>query len=154
MCESCFGDKHMKLIKVAIVLTWFTLGLIVGNAQEINTRKPDHFVTKFTVTLFTADAVVRSLDGYSTLKNLSNPCRCFHESNPIAPKGSSVAAEAGFQAGALALTYGSAWLLNKHHHPKMARAVMMFDIGAESYYVGRNFTRREVDVVTGTTLKK
>jgi hypothetical protein len=129
----------------------FQLAELSGHTQE--TRKPDHFVTKFTVTLFTADAVVRSLDGYSTLKNLSNPCRCFHESNPIAPKGSSVAAEAGFQAGALALTYGSAWLLNKHHHPKMARAVMMFDIGAESYYVGRNFTRREVDAVAGTTLR-
>jgi len=123
----------MKIIKAAIVLTYFFLGAIIGQAQISSSVKPDYidtwiasakttsapkpekFVTKFTIALFSADATVRALDGYSTVKLLNDPCRCFHESDPIAPKGGSIAAEAAFQAGALAAVYGGAWLLNEAH---------------------------------------
>jgi len=162
----------MKIIKAAIVLTWFAFGVIVGQSQTISSsvkpdyldtwiasaktvpvQKKDNFNTKFVIALFSADATVRALDGYSTVKLLNDPCRCFHESDPIAPKGGSIAAEAAFQAGALAAVYGGAWLLNRHHHTKMARALLLIDIGSESYAVGRNFTRTRNGVPTGETLR-
>jgi len=161
-----------NLIKTAVVASFFLLGAIIGQSQTISSsvkpdyidtwiasakmipvQKKDPFVTKFTIALFSADATVRALDGYSTVKLLNDPCRCFHESDPIAPKGGSIAATAAFQAGALAAVYGGAWLLNRHHHAKMARALLMIDIGSESYAVGRNFTRTRDIAPVGTPLQ-
>lgn len=162
----------MKLIKAAIVLTWFAFGVIVGQSQTISSSvkpdyldtwiasakttsilKPETFNTKFVIALFSADATVRALDGYSTVKLLNDPCRCFHESDPIAPKGGSIAAEAAFQAGALAAVYGGAWLLNRHGHHKLARTLLMLDVTSEIYAVGRNFTRTRDVAPVGTPLQ-
>src|SRR5882724_9172944 len=162
----------MKLIKAAIVLTWFALGVIVGQSQTISSSvkpdyldtwiaraktvpapKPETFNTKFVIALFSADATVRALDGYSTVKLLNDPCHCFHESDPIAPKGGSIAAEAAFQAGTLAAVYGSAWLLNRHGHHKLARTLLMLDVASESYAVGRNLTRTRNIAPVGTPLQ-
>lgn len=143
----------MKLIKAGIILTWFVFGIIVGQSQEPLIRKPETFNTKFVIALFSADATVRALDGYTTVKLLNDPCRCYKESDPIAPKGGSIAAEAGFQAGALAAVYGGAWLLNRHGHHKLARTLLMLDVVSESYAVGRNYTRDRIVVPIGTPIK-
>jgi hypothetical protein len=129
----------------------FQLAELSGHTQE--TRKPEPFTTKFTIALFSADATLRAIDGYSTVKLLNDPCRCFKESDPIAPKGGSIAAEAGFQAGALAAVYGGAWLLNRHGHHKLARTLLMVDIGSEGYAVGRNYTRERIVAPVGTSLQ-
>src|SRR5882762_9256921 len=160
-----------NLIKTAVIASFFLLGAIIGQAQISSSVKPDYldtwiasaktvpvqksetFNTRLVIALFSADATVRALDGYSTIKLLNDPCRCFHESDPIAPKGGSIAATAAFQAGALAAVYGGAWLLNRHHHAKMARALLMIDIGSESYAVGRNFTRTRDIAPVGTPLQ-
>lgn len=141
----------MKLIKAGIILTWFALGVLIGQAQK--TRNPETFNTKFVIALFSADATVRALDGYTTVKLLNDPCRCYKESDPIAPKGGSIAAEAGFQAGALAAVYGGAWLLNRHGHHKLARTLLMMDVASESYAVGRNYTRTPESKPFGTTIQ-
>jgi hypothetical protein len=140
-----------NIIKTAVIASFFLLGAIIGQSQE--TRKPENFNTKFVIALFSADATVRALDGYTTVKLLNDPCRCYHESDPIAPKGGSIAAAAAFQAGALAAVYGGAWILNKHHHTKMARALLLIDIGSESYAVGRNMTRSKPVPVFGTPIQ-
>jgi len=127
--------------------------MFLASAHTIKANQPDKFNTKFVIALFSADATIRALDGYSTIKLLNDPCRCFHESDPIAPKGGSIAAEAAFQAGALAAVYGGAWLLNRHGHHKLARTLLMLDVASESYAVGRNLTRTRNIAPVGTPLQ-
>ncbi len=162
----------MKMfIKTAVILTYFALGVVIAQSQQFSSSvKPDYLDTwmasaktvpaqnkdqlntKFVIALFSADATVRALDGYSTVKLLNDPCRCFHESDPIAPKGGSIVATAAFQAGALAAVYGGAWILNRHGHHKLARTLLMLDVASESYAVGRNFTRTRNVAPTGTQI--
>lgn len=164
--------KSSTIIKAAVIGSFFLLGVLVGQTQTVSSsvkpdyldtwiasaktvpeQKPEKFNTKFVIALFSADATVRALDGYSTIKLLNDPCRCFKESDPIAPKGGSIAAEAAFQAGALAAVYGGAWLLNRHGHHKLARTLLMLDVASESYAVGRNFTRTRNISPIGTPLQ-
>ncbi len=91
----------MKMfIKTAVILTYFALGVVIAQSQQFSSSvKPDYLDTwmasaktvpaqnkdqlntKFVIALFSADATVRALDGYSTVKLLNDPCRCFHESD-------------------------------------------------------------------------
>jgi len=130
----------MKLSHLIIIgLVAFTLKGKVGLAQEHKPDQPTKLITPLTLSLFSADAVLRSLDGYTTVKNLGNPCKCVHETNPLAPHSASVGKQVAFQAGALAATYGTAWLLNHYHHPKLARVVLMIDVANEARSVVGNY---------------
>lgn len=95
-------------------------------------------VDKLTVTLFTADCLLRGLDAYSTHRLLSDPCKCFGERDPIAPHTPNWGAQIGFQAGMFALVTGSAYMLNRHHHERWAKAVLFLDLASEGIAVGNN----------------
>lgn len=143
----------MRLSNIAIIgLVAFTLKGKVGSAQE---HKPDQpkLITPFTLSLFSADALLRGIDGYTTVKNLGNSCACVHETNPMAPHSASVGKQVAFQAGALAATYGTAWLLNHYHHPKLARSVLMLDVANEARSVVGNYrVDTSVNYVNGKQL--
>ena len=127
-----------SLATIALIAT-FTLHGKVGLAQEHKPDQPAKLITPFTLSLFSADALLRGIDGYTTVKNLGNPCKCIHETNPMAPHSASVGQQVAFQAGALAATYGTAWLLNRYHHPKLARIVLMIDVANEARSVVGNY---------------
>lgn len=109
-------------------------------------------ITPFTITLFSADAMLRVIDGYTTVNNLNDKCHCIHENNPLAPHSGSIGKQIAFQASALALTTGTAWLANRYHHPKIARAIMMIDIANETRSVVGNYQVNHIANGKGTKL--
>lgn len=141
-----------SLATIALVAT-FTLHGKVGSAQEHGPDQPTKLITPFTLSLFSADALLRGIDGYTTVKNLGNPCKCIHETNPMAPHSASVGKQILFQGSALAATYGTAWLLNHYHHPKLARVVLMIDAANEARSVVGNYrVDTSANYVTGKQL--
>lgn len=109
-------------------------------------------ITPFTINLFSADAMLRVMDGYTTVNNLNDPCHCIHETNPLAPHSGSIGKQIAFQASALAITTGTAWLANKYHHPKIAHAIMMIDIANETRSVIGNYQVNHIANVNDTKL--
>jgi len=148
------GETSMRLSHIAIIgLVAFTLKGKVGSAQEHKPDQPAKLITPFTLSLFSADALLRSLDGYTTVKNLGNSCACVHETNPMAPHSASVGKQILFQSSALAATYGTAWLLNHYHHPKLARVILMIDVANEARSVVGNYrVDTSANYVTGKQL--
>lgn len=128
----------MRLSHIAIiVLVAFTLKGKVGLSEAVPTHQ-DKFITPITITLFSADALLRTVDGLSTVHNLGDKCKCFKEINPIAPHSDSALKQAAFQAGMLATVYGAAWTFHHYHHDKIASTIMMLDIGSEAFAVQGN----------------
>ena len=143
----------MRLTSLAtIALVAFTLQGKVGQAQA-KPSQPEKFITPFNITLFSADATLRMLDGYTTVNLLNNPCKCAHETNPLAPHSGSIGKQVAFQAGALAATTGTAWLLHHYHHEKLSKIILMIDIGNESRsIIGNYMVDTSANHVTGTQL--
>lgn len=91
-------------------------------------------------TLYSIDGALRAADGYTTYKFLSDPCKCFHEADPLAPKSSNPVAIGLFQASALmAVTQGHN-LLVAHGHKKLAHILLWADLGSEAFAVVHNST--------------
>lgn len=138
-------------IKKAIAITILMGTTAVGFSQAIpGSSKP--FINKFNIMLFSADSLLRTMDGYTTVNNLNDPCHCIHETNPLAPHNGSIGKQIAFQASALAITTGTVWTFNHYHHPKIARAIMMIDIANETRSVVGNYGVNHATNVTGTKL--
>jgi hypothetical protein len=75
--------------------------------------------------LLASDAGARALDGYSTLKMLKNNN---HEKFLPAFVVHDPPALAAFEGGMLTLNYFAARNLARHHHPKLAKAVIAADV--------------------------
>ena len=121
----------------AFVLIFISaIGLAQGQAVQVQPIEP--FNTKFVITLWSADAALRAMDGRTTSSILNHPCRCGHELDPIAPRTGSPLAQSLFQASALVGVYASAYLLNKHGHRKLARWVLALDVTSESIAMQNN----------------
>ncbi len=113
-----------------------------GRAQSLSDRKSSIFT--WTHTLDAADLLLRSADIYTTHRNLTNPCRCFYEADPLAPSTSSLAAEAAF-------FYGSGLLVvagdrAAQHSPRRwlrrsGRLLLLADILSEAIAIAHNNTQ-------------
>jgi hypothetical protein len=127
----------MKLAS-AIALLFFTLVLIfVGLTAVAQEPQPFH-ADKTLKALWLADSATRLGDGITTYLMLSNKCRCIHEVDPIAPHSSNIGKITAFQAGiAVGLHVGS-MELEKHHHDKLAKTMLLIDIGSESGAIVNN----------------
>jgi hypothetical protein len=137
----------MRLTYIGII----ALATTTACAQAKPNQAPKA-ITPFTISLFSADALLRVMDGYTTVTNLNDPCKCIHETNPLAPHSGSVGKQIAFQASALAVATGSAWLLNHYHHPKIARAIMTIDVANETRSLIGNVTVNHIDNVNHTVL--
>jgi hypothetical protein len=127
-------QSHYSLISVALLISTSLF------AQE--KPKTHNFFDKENITLFSADALVRSLDAQSTRRMLSNPCHCFEEKQlPKAIANSTptmYAYSLGFSAGMMGLSY----LAHKTHHHKIERLIPMIDIVLDGSAVGHNYALR------------
>jgi hypothetical protein len=98
-------------------------------------HKETHWVDR---SLLATDAILRVGDGITTSLLLNDPCRCYYEVDPIAPKGGRWWEVYGFQAAAEgSLTTGSRWL-SARHHKKLARTAMILSIGGEVWAMQLN----------------
>lgn len=84
------------------------------------------------------DTAIRVGDVITTYRLLNNPCHCFKEADPIAPKGSALLPSIAFQASAGAAIYLGSQFLRAHHHLRLAYALQVVDIESETYAVFAN----------------
>ena len=89
--------------------------------------------------LMLADGLLRGLDMHSTYRLLNDPCGCFRERDPIAPKGKGLGQMMAFQMAAGFAVQGGANYLRHHGHAKWARALVIADIASESFAVVNNY---------------
>lgn len=88
--------------------------------------------------MFLTDSAIRVGDVITTYRLLNNPCRCFREADPIAPKGGALLPSVAFQASAGAAVFLGSQLLLRHHHPRFAYMLQAIDIESEMYAVFAN----------------
>lgn len=94
--------------------------------------------TSFYKALYATDGALRMGDVITTYRLLSDPCRCFKEADPLAPKGSNPVASALFQASALMAVTQAHNLLVAHGHKKLAHILLWADVASEAIAVGHN----------------
>lgn len=126
----------MFIKSVAII----ALTATVGMAQEAKPQpKPHVFFDRYNVVLFSADALVRTLDAQSTRSFMTNKCKCLEEANlPKSIAGSTskmYAYSLGVSAGVMGLSY----LAHKTHHHKLERFIPMVDAGYDLSAVIGNY---------------
>lgn len=89
--------------------------------------------------LFQADALLRLGDAITTQRTVFDGTGRFHEMDPISPgENHSALLAYGFQLGAHVAVIQGHNLLVRHHHAKLARALVVADIVMESYTVQMN----------------
>ena len=120
-------------MKLALAIIATSMCFHAG-AQEI----PNAPVPTATNILFLADTTLRFGDVITTYKLMHDPCHCFHESDPIAPKGKAILPSVAFQAGADAAVLLGSEFLRRHHHRKLALILQSVDIESETIAVINN----------------
>lgn len=103
--------------------------------------------------LFQADALLRLGDSITTHRTVFDGTGRFSEADPIAPgENHSVALVYIYQLSAHVAIIQGHNLLVRHHHAKLARALVVADVVMEAYTVGQN-VRHEMQAtpVSGTT---
>jgi hypothetical protein len=130
----CFNFK-----RVAILLVFISLAM-AGGAQELPSAPTphNHPIGRLEASLLAADAAVRLGDGVTTYRFLSDPCRCYHEIDPIAPHSANAAKIAAFQVASWGgVAVGERWL-RRRGHSRLALALQVGDIAMEGYWVQSN----------------
>jgi len=78
------------------------------------------------------------VDAITTHEALTNPCQCFQEANPLAPKSGSWGSQIGFHAAIGGLAIGGAYWFRHHNSPKYANFLLWESITLESVAVTSN----------------
>lgn len=114
-----------NLIRLPLILLLVSFPAAAQDLPE----SPTPYWTKPTIALVSLDAAAKSADMAFTMRNYSRPY--FQEYDPMArPFVHSGPILAGFSQGALfASEVFTSYELNKHGHPKMARALLLIGAG-------------------------
>jgi hypothetical protein len=110
-------------------LRYAVLGLLVASIPAL-AQEPRPFLTKTTIALFSADALVRTMDAASTVRNLNNPCKCFVETG-VGSK--HVLPEYGYSLAVPALAFGVGYWAHKHHHRYLETGSKLFAVWDVAY---------------------
>lgn len=112
----------MKHLAIALLISG------VAAAQEPAKPKPVHaFLDKTNLALFSADALVRSLDAQSTRAKLTNPCHCFYENQLPSWIAGSTPRMYTYSLAVTGAVVGGAWILHKTRHHKLERLLPIAD---------------------------
>lgn len=99
---------------------------VIGQAKP--TVKPEHnFFDKYNVVLFSADALVRSLDAKTTRDFMTNPCKCMKENNLPDAIVSSTPRMYAYSLGVSAGIIGLSYLAHRTHHHRIERLIPLLD---------------------------
>ena len=131
-------NKFKSIAKI-IAFTLLLPAFVSAQTTEPTAQKPHVFFDKTNMTLFSADALVRSLDAQTTRSFMTNPCKCMVEANLSNAIASSTprmyAYSLGVSAGVVALSY----IAHRTHHHKIERLIPMIDIAYDGQAVIRNY---------------
>ena|ERR1700744_4652043 len=120
----------------------FILALTTSAIAQNRPTRPSPFVNKENITLWTADALVRALDAESTRHNLTDPCRCFHETSLPGAIAGSTPRMYGYSFGVTGVVVVGSWVAHRTHHYRVERVIPMIDIGWDSRSVENNWRIR------------
>lgn len=102
-------------------------------------KKEHVFFDKTNMALFSADALVRSLDAQSTRSFMTNPCKCIREAYLPNYIVSSTPRMYAYSLGVSAGLVGMAYLAHKTHHHKLERLIPAMDIAYDGRLVLGNY---------------
>ena len=111
---------------------------VTVNAQELP-HKEHAFFDKTNLALFSADALVRSLDAQSTRSFETNNCRCISEKYLPQAIVSSSPKMYSYSLGMTGLVIGAAYVAHKTGHHRIERLVTMVDIAQDGRDVAGNY---------------
>jgi hypothetical protein len=127
-----------KLLNKKVVALLLALALCgIAKAQPTPDAPKPHRVT-LDRSLVAAEVAVRIGDTITTERFLTDPCRCMHETDPIAPHSAGWGREVAFQAANALLVIEGARILRSHHHPRLARLLLVEDVANEGRLVVSN----------------
>lgn len=108
-------------------------------AQE-PTAKPHAFLDRTNLALFSADALVRSLDAQSTRMRLTDPCKCYHEDQLPPVIVQSTPRMVAYSLTVAAVVEGAAYLAHRTGHHRIERLIPLLDIAGDGSTVTKNYT--------------
>lgn len=134
--------KLALLAMLAIVGIGGIAGGMVAHAQAIESgaRHPHQFFDRTNLALFSADALVRTMDAHSTRSMLTNPCKCYVEDNLPLAIAQSTPRMYGYSLGVSGGVMLGAWLAHKRGWHRLERILPMIDIVYDGKDVGNNLT--------------
>lgn len=91
--------------------------------------------------MLAADATARALDVYSTHRAIEHGSHELFLPNAIAKHPGAMAAYSG---AVVFLDYSAARFLEKHHHPKLAKAVIAIDAAQDAFWAIHNLTLKPI----------
>jgi hypothetical protein len=120
---------------------FLTLALLSASAfgQAIPTESVHPFFDKTNLALFSAEVLVRTLDAQSTRMDLTNPCKCYVESN-TSSASSSNATQYAYSLGVAGAYIGGSYFLHRMGHHRLERILPMFDIAFDGHAVAHNYS--------------
>lgn len=136
MCAQELSDAPTARTEAPKVKFTSTLGSRVASTIEHPYTLAGE--SSFYKALYATDGTLRVGDAVTTYRLLADPCKCFREVDPIAPKGSNPVAIALFQASALMAITQAHNLLIVHGHKKLAHILLWADVASEAIAVGHN----------------
>ena len=120
--------KQVKCFTSEVIVGWGLVLFILFSIIHLAANAQEHkFNNKTTIVLFSADALVRTLDAASTRANLTNPCKCFTESNTAWASGTTPGQYA-YSLGYVGVEYGLAYLAHRRGWHRLERAIPSIDI--------------------------
>jgi hypothetical protein len=110
------------------------------HAQQARDAAARHsFNDRENLTLFSADLLTRTLDWQSTRMLLTNPCKCFHETQLPEAIVSSSPRMLSYSLAVAGVVHGAAYLAHKTGHHKLERVIPMLDILGDGEAVINNY---------------
>lgn len=125
------------MIKFCAILCALTLTA----ASQEPTIKPERFFNRTNLTLFSADALARTLDAQSTRRFLDAPCKCYQEAVIPFATGSSVGTYV-YSYGVVAGLIGTSYLFHHLGHHRLEHLPQMIDIVVETPAIVSNYQLR------------
>jgi hypothetical protein len=133
-----FGKEWADKVRAtAALLIVFALATFAG-AQE-TPAKPHAFLDRTNLALFSADALVRSLDAESTRAFMTASCRCFKEEVLPVAIASSTPRMYAYSLGVAGAMVGAAYLAHRTGHHRLERLIPAGDAAFDSRYVVQNW---------------
>ena len=136
--RSKFSLDQLNPCKQSVIAFLLPRYFIIAHVLWLATGTSLHAQTSTDKTLYAADLTIRTLDMISTHTLLNAPCRCWVEKDPIAPSGKALLPMAVFQYGMALGVIASSRLLERHHHSRLSKILLVVDITTESYAVQHN----------------
>ena len=102
--------------------------------------RPHSFNDRENLTLFSVDALARTLDWQSTRMRLADPCKCYHEAELPASIAQSSGRMLGYSLAVVVVVHEAARLAHRGGHHKIERFLPAFDALYDGRTVMSNYT--------------